>query len=122
MIYINLLIIFIFLIFIHELGHYIAARIFGVKVTDFSIGFGKPIFSFIDKHNTNWKFSLIPLGGYVRIKGLENLFSQQKILNYDQDSFLSLNLYKKIIILIAGSLFNILSAWLCLFIILFFLV
>ncbi len=120
MIYINLLIIFIFLIFIHELGHYIAARIFGVKVTDFSIGFGKPIFSFVDKHNTNWKFSLIPLGGYVRIKGLENLFSQQKILNYDQDSFLFLNLYKKIIILIAGSLFNILSAWLCLFIILFF--
>tara|TARA_B100000700_G_C15011911_1_gene841386 strand:- start:22 stop:1056 length:1035 start_codon:yes stop_codon:yes gene_type:complete len=120
MIYVNLLIIFIFLIFIHELGHYVAARFFRVKVTDFSIGFGKPVFSFIDKYNTNWKFSLIPLGGYVRIKGLENLFSQQKKLNFDKDSFLSLNLFKKIIILIAGSFFNILSAWLCLFIILFF--
>ena len=90
MIYVNLLIIFIFLIFIHELGHYVAARFFRVKVTDFSIGFGKPIFSFIDKYNTNWKLSLIPLGGYVRIKGLENLFSQQKELNFDKDSFLSL--------------------------------
>ena len=48
MIYINLLIIFIFIVAIHEFGHYLAARYFGAKVTDFSIGFGKPMYQFID--------------------------------------------------------------------------
>ena len=65
MIYINLLIIFLIIVAIHEFGHYFAARIFCAKVTDFSIGFGKPIFQFIDKRGTNWKISPIPLGGYV---------------------------------------------------------
>ena len=67
MIYINLLIIFILIIFIHELGHYFSARLFKAQVTDFSIGFGKSIYNFVDKHNTNWKISIIPLGGYVKI-------------------------------------------------------
>ena len=120
MIYINLLIIILFLIFIHELGHYSAARLFRVKVTDFSIGFGKSIFSYRDKFSTNWKLSLIPLGGYVKIKGLESIFQNVEQKNYDNDSFQSLNLIKKIIILLAGSFFNILSAWICLFCILFF--
>ena len=53
MIYINLLIIFLLLIFIHELGHYTAARLFGVKVTVFSIGFGKSLFTYKDKQNTS---------------------------------------------------------------------
>ena len=74
MIYLNLLIVFLLLIFIHELGHYTASRFFGAKVTDFSIGFGKSLFTFKDKNHTNWKFSLIPLGGYVKIKGLESIF------------------------------------------------
>ena len=46
MIYINLLIIFLLIIFIHELGHYFAARLFKAEVTDFSIGFGKTIYQF----------------------------------------------------------------------------
>ncbi|SVB19504.1 uncharacterized protein METZ01_LOCUS172358 [marine metagenome] len=120
MIYINLLIIFLLLIFIHELGHYSAARFFGAKVTDFSIGFGKSLFTFKDKKNTRWKISLIPLGGYVKIKGLESIFQNVNQKNYDNDSFQSLSLFKKIIILLAGSFFNILSAWICLFCILFF--
>ena len=120
MIYINLLIIFIVLIFIHELGHYTAARLFGTKVTDFSIGFGKTLLSFTDKNNTKWKISLIPLGGYVKIKGLESIFRNLKVTNNEDDSFQSLHLFKKICILLAGSFFNIISAWLCLFIILFF--
>jgi len=120
MIYINLLIIFLLLIFIHELGHYSAARLFRAKVTDFSIGFGKSLFIFKDKKNTRWKISLIPLGGYVKIKGLESIFQHHNDKNYDHDSFQSLSLFKKIIILLAGSFFNILSAWICLFCILFF--
>ncbi len=120
MIYLNLLIIFIILIFIHELGHYIAARFFGAKVTDFSIGFGKTLFSYTDKNQTKWKFSILPLGGYVKIKGLENIFQNVENKNIDDNSFQSLSLIKQIIILLAGSLFNIISAWLCLFFILFF--
>jgi len=120
MIYINLLIIFLLLIFIHELGHYSAARLFGAKVTDFSIGFGKTLYSFKDKYNTNWKISLIPLGGYVKIKGLESIFRNQINKIHEKNSFQSLNLFKQIIILLAGSFFNIVSAWICLFCILFF--
>ena len=57
------------LIFIHELGHYLAAIKSGVKVESFSIGFGPELIGFNDKNNTRWKFSLIPLGGYVKMKG-----------------------------------------------------
>ena len=120
MIYINLLIIFLFLVFIHELGHYLTARLFGLKVIEFSVGFGKTLFSYTDKNYTKWKISLIPLGGYVKIKGLESIFQSKNNLNYEKDSFLSIHLYKKIIILLAGSIFNVFSAWICLFSILFF--
>ncbi|MFK7839654.1 MAG: RIP metalloprotease RseP [Bdellovibrionales bacterium] len=57
------------LVFVHEWGHYIIARLCGVKVEAFSIGFGKEIFGFDDKNGTRWKFSLIPLGGYVKLFG-----------------------------------------------------
>lgn len=57
------------LVFVHEWGHYIVARMCGVKVDAFSIGFGKELFGFDDKRGTRWKFSLIPLGGYVKLYG-----------------------------------------------------
>lgn len=57
------------LVFVHEWGHYIVARMCGVKVDTFSIGFGKELFGFNDKHGTRWKFSLIPLGGFVKMFG-----------------------------------------------------
>ena len=118
MIYINLLIVFICIVFIHEFGHYLFARIFKAEVTDFSIGFGKPLFQFKDKNNTIWKICPIPLGGYVKIKGLDSVF--QKNSNDEPGSFQSLRLYQKIFILLAGSVFNILSAWIALFSIFFF--
>ena len=120
MIYLNLLIIILIIIFIHEFGHYSLARYFKVNVTDFSIGFGKSIYNFIDKNNTNWKISIIPLGGYVKIKGLESIFRNLNDTNIEHDSFQTLHLFKKICILLAGSFFNIFSAWLCLFCLLFF--
>ncbi len=55
------------LVFVHEWGHYIVARLCGVRVESFSIGFGKELFGFRDKHGTRWKVSLIPLGGYVKM-------------------------------------------------------
>ncbi|HPF78456.1 MAG TPA: RIP metalloprotease RseP [Alphaproteobacteria bacterium] len=57
------------LVFVHEWGHYIVARMCGVKVETFSIGFGKEIFGWTDKRDTRWKVSLIPLGGYVKMFG-----------------------------------------------------
>ena len=57
------------LVFVHEWGHYIVARLCGVRVETFSIGFGKELFGFNDSHGTRWKFSLIPLGGYVKMFG-----------------------------------------------------
>ena len=118
MIYFNLLLVFICIVFIHEFGHYLFARIFKAEVTDFSIGFGKPLLKFKDINNTVWKICPIPLGGYVKIKGLDSVF--QKNVNVESGSFQSLQLYQKILILLAGSLFNILSAWTALFCIFFF--
>lgn len=57
------------LVFVHEWGHYIVARKCGVKIDSFSIGFGKELFGYTDKNGTRWKFSLIPLGGYVKMFG-----------------------------------------------------
>lgn len=57
------------LIFVHEWGHYIIARRCGVRVETFSIGFGPELFGINDRNGTRWKFSLIPLGGYVKMFG-----------------------------------------------------
>jgi len=57
------------LVFVHELGHYLAGRIFGVKAETFSIGFGREIFGWSDKRGTRWKVGWLPLGGYVKFKG-----------------------------------------------------
>ena len=57
------------LVFVHEWGHYIVARMCGVKVVKFSIGFGKELFGWTDKRGCRWKFCLIPLGGYVQMFG-----------------------------------------------------
>ncbi len=57
------------LVFIHEFGHYLAARLCGVKVETFSLGFGPELFGWFDKHGTRWKVSALPLGGYVKMFG-----------------------------------------------------
>ncbi|MEO9131612.1 MAG: RIP metalloprotease RseP [Sphingomonas sp.] len=64
------------LVFLHELGHYLAGRVFGVKAEVFSIGFGNELFGWTDKRGTRWKLSAFPLGGYVRFAGDMNAASQ----------------------------------------------
>lgn len=59
------------LVFVHEMGHYLAARWRGVRVDAFSIGFGRPIWRRTDSHGTEWRLSWIPLGGYVKLHGQE---------------------------------------------------
>jgi regulator of sigma E protease len=63
------LIVLTLLVFVHELGHYLVARYNKVKVEVFSIGFGPELFGFYDQSGTRWKFSLIPLGGYIKMYG-----------------------------------------------------
>lgn len=57
------------LVFVHEMGHYLAGRWFGVKAEAFSIGFGREIAGFTDRRGTRWKIGWLPLGGYVRFAG-----------------------------------------------------
>lgn len=57
------------LVFVHELGHFLVARKNGVKVEVFSIGFGPELWGFNDRHATRWRFSAVPLGGYVKMFG-----------------------------------------------------
>ena len=59
------------LVFIHEMGHYLAARWRGVHVEAFSIGFGRALVSWVDRQGTVWKLAWIPLGGYVKLHGQE---------------------------------------------------
>jgi regulator of sigma E protease len=64
------------LIFVHEMGHYLVGRWFGIKADAFSIGFGREILGWTDKLGTRWKLSVLPLGGYVRFAGDMNPASQ----------------------------------------------
>src|SRR6185436_10055096 len=56
-------------VFFHELGHFLVARWFGVKVEVFSVGFGREIFGWTDRRGTRWRVSWLPIGGYVKFAG-----------------------------------------------------
>ena len=64
------------LIFIHEMGHYLAGRAFGVKADAFSIGFGREVVGWTDRRGTRWRIAWLPLGGYVKFAGDMNPASQ----------------------------------------------
>ncbi|HIM94531.1 MAG TPA: RIP metalloprotease RseP [Campylobacterales bacterium] len=103
------LLVFSFLIFFHELGHFIAARFFGVKVEVFSIGFGKRV---VTKKigDTQWSLSLIPLGGYIRMKGQDD--SDPTKISYDDDSYNIKTPWQRIVISLAGPFANFFLAFL----------
>jgi len=96
------------LVFVHELGHFSVARALGVKVYTFSIGFGKEIWS-KEWKGTKWVFAWIPLGGYVKMKGQEDL--NPALANNDEDSYQRLTPLQRIYILLAGPLANFLLAF-----------
>ncbi|EAJ8699238.1 RIP metalloprotease RseP [Campylobacter coli] len=97
-----------FLIFFHELGHFLAAKSLGVKVEIFSIGFGQSLFECKFK-GTKYRLSALPLGGYVKLKGQDDM--QPGLENQDQDSYSILSPMKKIYILFAGPFFNLILAF-----------
>ncbi len=97
------------LVFIHELGHYFAAKKNGVIVEQFSVGFGPELFGFNDKHNTRWKVCLIPFGGYVKMKG-ELLVNNENYQNNNLNKgyFNNASLFARLSIVFSGPLANIL--------------
>ena len=105
-------------VFIHEYGHYYFAKKYGVKVTDFSIGFGQELFGWNDKSGTRWKICWIPLGGYVKFFGDRNVFSQSDqeeiIKKYTEDErkelFVLKPLYQRALIVFGGPLANFILA------------
>jgi len=101
-----------FLIFFHELGHFLAARFFGVKVERFSIGFG-PILAKKFYKGTEWAISAIPLGGYVKMKGQDDLDPTKR--SSDPDSYNSKKPWQRIVILFAGPFANFILAFLLYF-------
>ena len=112
------------IVFVHEMGHYVIARINGVKVDVFSIGFGQELFGWNDKLGTRWKVCVIPLGGYVKFFGDANLassLSDENIQKLDKKdlykTFISKSLLQKFAIVFAGPLANFIFA-----IIVFFLI
>ena len=100
------------IVFIHELGHFSFARLFGVRVLDFSIGFGRSIKSWETKSKTIFNLRLLPFGGYVKMNGEEILEKSQS-----SDSYSSKKYYQKLLITLGGPLFNFVLAIIIFFII-----
>ena len=104
---ITFLLVLSFLVFFHELGHFLAARYFGVKVHVFSIGFGKRLFA-KEWMGTTWQFALIPLGGYVQMKGQDD--RNPSLKEEGDDSYNTKMPWQRIIILFAGPFANFILA------------
>lgn len=106
------------LVFVHEFGHFIVARILGVKVSAFSIGFGKVLLSKTDKNGTEWKISAIPLGGYCQFLGDNDASSstaETDLSKFSEEEqkhlFITQSPSRKMAIAVAGPLFNYLFAF-----------
>src|SRR2546430_1626106 len=91
------------LVFIHELGHHIAAKLFGVRVEVFSLGFGKRLFGF-KRGGTDYRVSALPFGGYVKMSG-EN---PMEAGSGDPAEFMSHPRWQRLIISLAGPTMNVL--------------
>ncbi len=104
------------LVVVHELGHYLVGRWFGVKADKFSVGFGPEIWSRVDKRGTRWRVAALPLGGFVQFAGDMNPASQpgdgrgnMTDAEYAQ-TFQSKTLWQKALIVFAGPAVNFLLA------------
>lgn len=97
-------------VLVHELGHYLIARWCGVRVEVFSIGFGPEIFGFDDHAGTRWKFSVLPLGGYVKMLGQSDLYTDDDMEEIDEAeklvSFRHKNLAQRSAIVAGGPIAN----------------
>ena len=105
------------LVFVHELGHYLAARWRGVRVEVFSIGMGRRLCGWTDRAGTDWRISAIPIGGYVRMLGQADLAlddepapaltrPERARLDRTSPSFADKSVLSRAIIVAAGPIFN----------------
>jgi len=107
------LIVLTLIVFVHELGHFLMGRAFAVRIESFSIGFGRAIVGFQDRHGTNWKIGWLPLGGYVKFWGDAGVSSNpdHEVVDHATaaeraHSFHHKPLYQKALIALAGPLAN----------------
>ncbi|MBX6321215.1 MAG: RIP metalloprotease RseP [Rhodospirillaceae bacterium] len=109
---VSFLVVLTVLVFFHELGHFWVARRNGVRVETFSIGFGPELFGFTDRLGTRWKFSLLPLGGYVKMFGEADTLltpdGQERVLTAAERavSFAQKRVGQRAAIVLAGPLAN----------------
>ena len=107
--YLQMIIVFVLvlgaMVVIHEFGHFIVAKFFGIRVEVFSVGFGKRLWG-VKKGDTDYRVSLIPLGGYVKMAG-ENLDEQR---TGAPDEFMSKPKWQRLCVAVAGPAMNILTA------------
>jgi len=100
------------LVFVHEMGHYLAGRFFGIKADAFAVGFGREIAGFTDSSGTRWKFGWLPLGGYVKFAGDMNPASQPSAewlslpAEERQRTFQSKPVWQRAIVVAAGPVVN----------------
>jgi regulator of sigma E protease len=104
----SFLVAILLLVFIHEYGHFKVARLCGIHVKRFSIGFGKPFLTKVDRHGTEWTLAPLPLGGYVSMvdSRVEALAPGEEAVAFDKKS-----LWKRSAVVLAGPLANLLFAW-----------
>ncbi|HXN35242.1 MAG TPA: RIP metalloprotease RseP [Opitutaceae bacterium] len=98
-------------IFVHELGHYLAARRRGVHVERFSIGFGPPIFSWKGSDGTQYQVAWVPLGGYVLLPQLADLGALEGPSDTDAAKLPQVAYGTKMLVFVAGAAFNVLFAF-----------
>src|SRR5690349_13849753 len=107
MLFSNTIVAFILLIsiiiFAHELGHFLAGKICGIKVEEFSIGFGPKAFSF-QKGTTVYRINWLPLGGYVRFYGAS--IEEDPQYENEPGAFLNASVFKRAVVSFAGPFAN----------------
>lgn len=101
------------LVFIHEFGHYLAARLVGVHVEAFSIGFGRALYTWTDRKGTVWKVAWLPLGGYVKLHGQgrpEDLTDEERARRIPGETFHEKAIWRRSVVVAAGPGANFLLA------------
>ena len=116
------LVVLTIIVFVHEMGHYLVARWNGIAIQTFSLGFGRELIGFNDRHGTRWRISAIPLGGYVRFVGDMNAASMPdpelvKALPPEDQArlFVNKNVWQRIAVVAAGPIANVLLTFLILY-------
>jgi len=105
----SFLVVFAILVFIHEFGHFFTAKLVGIRVETFSFGYGKRLFG-IRKGETDYRVSLVPMGGYVKFLGEGEFFADGGTTGLPSDHFLAKTRWERFLVMVMGSVMNILLA------------